>query len=98
MGWARDWRQRRQRTPGRHRQEAIRTPEQIANVPAAERTDDELFRYGTHGPFARPLPEIRFVPKHVTGFWPGAPERVLRAEHLEEPDAETDRSDGIWRV
>jgi hypothetical protein len=37
----------------------MRTPEEIRDVPAEQRTPDELYRYGTDGPWpGRPLPAV----------------------------------------
>jgi hypothetical protein len=37
--------------PAAHNEPApIRTPDEIRDVPASERTPEELYRYGTHGP------------------------------------------------
>lgn len=34
----------------------IRTADQIAGVPPEQRTPAEIFRYGSHGPYVKPMP------------------------------------------
>jgi hypothetical protein len=39
---------------------SMRSPDEIHDVPADERTPDELYRYGTDGPWpGKPLPVVR---------------------------------------